>query len=321
MANPPDESGSASETDRPGAGQEGVRPGGRRVAERAGRVPLRRRPAWAWLRLLRPVAGLSLAGVGVSFAFILAEGAPVWDEALRVGVALFAVVAAASAMNDGVDRWHDRDAHIWRPLAADLMAPRNAALLAGAFAVSAVVIGASLGGRALLPLLGGLACAGVYNLQLRSTPFSWLPLSIGFALVPPFVAEAVGAFDNYLWWSLPVGALGGLAAHLAMKLPDYERDDVVGAQGVMHWMTIDYAVPMSWGLMSAYLVVAVVSANIERLRIEWVVPSASVGIVVTLAMMTWSVFGVTERKLVWQRWLFSLAIAGMAIGWLGSIVP
>ena len=295
--------------------------GGRRPARRPGRLPLRRRPLFAWLRLIRPIASLSTAGVAVIFAVILTRGDPAWDEALRVGLAVFMVLAAASAMNDVIDRHHDRDAHIWRPLPADLIGPRDAMLLAGTFAVAAVAIGASLGERALLPLLAGLAAVGVYNLQLRSTPFSWLPLSIGCALLPPFVAEAVGAFDDYLWWSLPVGVVGGLAAHLAIKLPDYERDDEPGAQSLMHWMTIDYAVPMAWGLMSGFVVIAAVSANIERLRIEWVVPAAAFGIVVTVAMMGWSFWGVTERKLVWQRWLFSLAIIGMAIGWLGSIVP
>ena len=296
-------------------------PGGRRPAGRPGRIPLRRRAAWAWVRLLRPVAALAAAAVVVGFAFILEEGTPVWHEVLRVGLSMFAVIAAASAMNDYLDRRHDRDAHIWRPLAADLIAPRSALVLAAACAIAALAMSASLGWRTFLPMLGGLICVGLYNLQLRRTPFSWLPLAIAFALVPPWVAEAVGRFDGYLWWSLPVGAVGGLAAHMAMKLPDYERDDVPGFRSLMHWMTIDYAVPMTWGVMGVFIVLAVASANFERLRIEWVAPPTAIAVVFTLAMMGASFFGVSERKLVWQRWLFSLAIVGLAVGWLGSIVP
>ena len=215
---------------------------------------------------------------------------------------MFAVIAAVSAMNDHLDRRHDRDAHIWRPLSADLISPRAAALFAAACMIAALALSASLGWRACLPMLGGLACVGLYNLRLRRTPFSWLPLAIAFALVPPWVAEAVGRFDGYLWWALPVGALAGLTAHLAMKLPDYERDDVPGFQSLMHWMTIDYAVPMTWGFMGGFIVLAVASANFERLRIEWVGPPAAIAVVCTLAMMGVSFFGVSERKLVWQRW-------------------
>ena len=295
--------------------------GARRPAGRFARIPLRRRAAWAWFRLLRPIAALSAAAVVVGFAFILEEGAPVWHEALRIGLSMFAVIAAASAMNDYFDRAHDRDAHIWRPLAADLIAPRAVVLLAAALAIAALAMSASLGWRAFLPMLGGLVCVALYNLQLRRTPFSWLPLAIAFALVPPWVAEAVGRFDAYLWWSLPVGVVGGLAAHVAMKLPDYERDDAPGFRSLMHWMTIDYAVPMTWGFMGAFIVLAVASANFERLRIEWIAPPTAIAVVFTLAMMGASFFGVSERKLVWQRWLFSLAIVGLAIGWLGSIVP
>ena len=106
-----------------------------------------------------------------------------------------------------------------------------------------------------------------------------------------------------------------------MKLPDYERDDVSGAQSLMHWMTIDFAVPMTWGLMGAYVVVAVASANLENLRAEWIAAPAAIAIVAALTMMSVGFFGITERKLVWQRWLFSASVVAMGIGWLGSIVP
>ena len=304
--------------DQPPPPEDAGRPPGRRPA---GRIPLRRRRAWAWLRLLRPIATLSGAGVAVGFAFILEDGAPVWHEASRLGLVMFAVLAAASAMNDYLDRHHDRDAHIWRPLATDLIAPRDAARLAAALAVIAVAAGASLGWRPFLLTLAGLAAAALYNARLRNTPLSWLPLAVAFALVPVWAAEAVDRFDDVLWWSLPVGLLAGLTAHLAIKLPDYERDDVRGAQSLMHWMTIDFAVPMTWGLMGAYVVVAVASANVETLRVEWIAPPAAIAITATLLVMGVGFFGVTERKLVWQRWLFSGAIVSMAIGWLGSVAP
>lgn len=273
------------------------------------------------MRLLRPVAATTGAAVAVGFAFILTGGDAAWHEALRVGLALLALLASASALNDYMDRHHDRDAHIWRPLPADLVGPQEALTLSATLAAAAVALSASLDWRALLLMLAGLACVALYNMRLRSTPLSWLPLAVAFALVPPWVAESVDRFDEVLWWSVPVGALGGLTAHLAMKLPDYERDDVSGAQSLMHWMTIDFAVPMTWGLMGAYVVVAVASANLENLRAEWIAAPAAIAIVAALTMMSVGFFGITERKLVWQRWLFSASVVAMGIGWLGSIVP
>ena len=285
------------------------------------RIPLRRRRGWAWLRLIRPWATGAGAATAVAFAFVLEDGTPVWHEALRLGLVMFALLAAASAMNDYLDRAHDRDAHIWRPLPAGLVSPRAAARLAGFFALLAVALGASLEWRAFLLTLAGLAAAALYNARLRHTPFSWLPLAIAFAIVPVWAAEAVGRFDNVLWWSFPVGALAGLSAHLAFKLPDYERDDVAGARSVLHWMTIDFAAPLAWAAMGAYVVVAVASANIENLRPEWIAPPATIAIVGALAMIGLGFFGITERRLVWQRWLFAFAIVALAIGWLGSIIP
>ena len=307
---------------RDGPSPDGPSPGGPPPAPRARRrLPLRRRREWAWLRLLRPIAALTGVAVVVGFAFILREGTPPWPETVRIGVVMFAVLGAASAMNDYRDRQHDHNTHIWRPLPTDLVAPRDAARLAIVLAVIALAVGASLGGRAFLLTLAGLASAALYNARLRNTPASWLPLAVAFVLVPVWVAEAVDRFDSVLWWSIPVGLLGGLTTHLALKLPDYERDDARGARSLMHWMTIDFAVPTTWGLMGAYIVIAVASANIERLRAEWIAPPAAIAIVVTLIMMSVGFFGITERKLVWQRWLFSGAVVALAVGWLGSIVP
>jgi hypothetical protein len=63
----------------------------------------------------------------------------------------------------------------------------------------------------------------------------------------------------------------------------------------------------------------VASANLEEFRPEWIIPTVSVAIVLSLTMIGVMFLGVTERRLVWQRWLLSLAIVTMTLGWLGSI--
>jgi len=285
------------------------------------RLPLRRQPGWAWLRVLRPIALTVATATAVGFAFILEEGSPTWHEALRIGIVMGAVLAFASLMNDILDRHHDRDVYIWRPIPADLVDRDRALRLTQFLAVLAIALAASLGWRPALIAIAGLAAAYLYNVRLKATPFSWVPFALAFALIPVWVAESVDRFDDVLWWSFPVGLSGGLATYIAIKLPDYERDDTDHTRNFLHWLTIDYAVPVAWGAMGAYIVIAVASANIQTIRAEWLVPPAAIAIVLTLGVMVPLFLGVTERKLVAQRWLFSASVVALSFGWLGSIIP
>jgi 4-hydroxybenzoate polyprenyltransferase len=257
--------------------------------------------------------------MALGFAFIVDGGSPAWHEALRVAVVTGALMGAASAFNDAVDAGFDRDAHVWRPIPAGLVSVQDAKRMAALLAVVALAVGATLDWRAFLLILVTLAAVYLYTAQLRPSPLAWLAWSVSFALLPLWVAESVDAFDDVLWWSFPMGLFAGLAVYMVIKLPDYERDDHDDARNVLHWMTIDYAVPLAWGAVGALIVVAVASANLEEFRPEWIIPTVSVAIVLSLTMIGVMFLGVTERRLVWQRWLLSLAIVSMTLGWLGSI--
>jgi len=284
-------------------------------------LPLRRRPQWAWLRLFRPLALGAGVGVALGFVFILTDGDPAWHEALRVALVMGALLAAAAAFNDAVDAPFDRNVHIWRPIPAGFVSVAAAQRAALALALLAVVLSASLHWRALL-LVGATAVLSyLYSARLKPTPWGWAAWALAFALVPLWIAESVDAFDSVLWWSFPVGLTAGLAAYMVVKLPDYEREDDPAAHNLLHWLTIDYAVPTTWGAVGVAIVVAVASTNIETLRAEWIIPPAAVAIVATLTMMGWLFFGVTEQRLLWQRRVLLLAILGLTIGWLGSVVP
>ena len=285
------------------------------------RPPLRRQAWWGWVRLFRPIAMLTGTGVVVAYGFILTDGSPVWHEVLRLALAMAAVLAAASAFNDVRDLAHDRDAHLWRPLPAGLLRPIQAERVAYGLALMALALGGSLGWRSVLLVLAGIALTIAYSVRLRNTPLSWLPLALAFVIIPVWVADALDAFANLLWWAVPVGLSGGLAMHLLLKLPDYERDDTETGHNVLHWLTIDYAVPASWGATGAYIAAAVGSANVEEFRVAWMAGPAAALLVLTLVMIGVLFGRVTERRLVIQRWLLSAGIVALAIGWLGSIAP
>ncbi len=285
------------------------------------RSPLRRRPAWAWLRLVRPLALAAGVATAVGFAFIAAGGEPNWHQTLRIGLAFAALLASAAALNDAADAPHDKTAHLWRPIPSGFISADQALRLALVLGALAFALAGSLGWRPLLIFAVGLLAALLYTTALKRTVLSWLPFSLAFALLPIWVYDALDRFDDVLWWSFPVGFAGGLAFYLAYKLPDFERDDQDGERNVLHWLTIDFAVPAAWGAMAAYLVVAVASANVQDIRAEWLVPPAAIALTLALGVITALTIRVTERRLLVQRWLTAFAVLALALGWLGSITP
>lgn len=285
-----------------------------------GSVPLRRRPRWAWLRLFRPLALTLGVATALGFVFIL-QPHPAWHEALRVALVMGGLLAAASALNDAVDAPFDHNVHVWRPIPAGFVTVQNAQRAALAFALLALVLSATLDWRTFLLVLATAVSAYLYSARLKPGPWSWAAWSLAFALVPLWIAEAVNAFDTVLWWSFPVGLTVGLATYMVVKLPDYERDDDPAARNLLHWLTIDYAVPFTWGAVGAAIAVAVGSTNIENVRIEWIVPAGVTALVATLATMGWLFLGVTEHRLIWQRRILVIALLGLTVGWLGSIAP
>ena len=289
-------------------------------ARRRVRVPRRRSSAWAWLRLLRPLALLAGTTTAVGVAWTL-DGSPPWHEVVRVALVMASTLVAASIFNDAANVEFDHKAHVWRPIPSGLVRVDQARRIAALAAVGALVVAASLDWIALLLVFATLLLTYLFSAHMRSTYFAWIAWSFSFALVPLWIAESVDAFDEVLWWAFPVGIVAGFAAYLVIKLPDYERDNADGARNILHWLTIDYAVPVTWGAVASLIVIAVASANVENLRAEWIIPSATTAMVLELLLMGVLFFGVTERRLVWQRWTLSFAIVAMLVGWLGSIAP
>ena len=244
-----------------------------------------------------------------------------WHVALRLGLALLALVGAAMLHTDVSDLAHDTTAHLWRPLPSGLVTPSSALRVAAALLIVAVALAASLGWRDLLILIGLAAAAALYSLDLRGSLFGWFSFALVAVLLPLLAAEALNDLRDVLWWSLPVGGSAGLAAYLVYKLPDYERDDEDGQRNVLHWMTIDYAVPVTWGAIAIAATVAAASANSEDFRAEWFAPPAGLLIVVALTMTGFLIWRVTEQRLLWQRWLVLPCLMALELGWMGSIAP
>src|SRR5690606_8208932 len=137
---------------------------------------------------------------------------------LGLGMLLFQF--AIGLTNDIVDIEDDRVAKPWKPLVRGDHSPRVARRLAAGFAVGGLLLTLTLPPIAWAIGALGLASGLAYDLRLKRTDFSWLPYSIALPLVPIWVHTATEAWRASLWWAVPLGAILGLALHLANQAPD-----------------------------------------------------------------------------------------------------
>jgi 4-hydroxybenzoate polyprenyltransferase len=108
----------------------------------------------------------------------------------------------------------------------------------GIAAVSALVATSALsavlgwpgGAVALLTVLSAWA----YNLGVKATAWSWLPYVVSFGLSPAVVTLSALPPRWPPLWTMTVGALLGMAAHLANVLPDLREDLATGVRGIAH---------------------------------------------------------------------------------------
>ena len=77
----------------------------------------------------------------------------------------------------------------------------------------------------------GMACGLAYDVRLKRTVFSAVPFMIAIPTLPLWVWVTLGEWHAALWWLLPLGALIGLALHLANTLPDIDDDAAHGVRG------------------------------------------------------------------------------------------
>lgn len=170
----------------------------------------------------------------MSAGLVLLASFPVGRGALVVA-AVFTGQLSIGWSNDYLDAERDRAVlRLDKPLATGAAEPR----IAGVAAVVALFVTA--GTSAALGWPGGVAlvvtvlCAWAYNLGLKATVFSWLPYALAFGFAPAAVTLSSLPPRWPPAWVLTVGALLGVAAHLANALPDLRDDAATGIRGLPH---------------------------------------------------------------------------------------
>ena len=180
---------------------------------------------------MHPFPSFLVTVVTITILFI-ADQSPPPGVALRLGVGMLCFQFAIGLVNDVADREADGVAKPWKPIASGALPARTAILLAAGLSGAGLVITASFDTTPWLIGAAGLVCGLAYDVVLKRTALSWLPMSIAFPLIPVWVYTVLGRWDGLLWWVFPMGALLGLSVHFANQLPDIAADRKAGVRGI-----------------------------------------------------------------------------------------
>jgi len=167
-----------------------------------------------------------LLGVGVQLA--------PWRVAL-LGLAVLANQVSVGLSNDWLDAERDRAVgRTDKPVALGLVSIRLVRASAIASAALGIVLTVPLGIWAALAQTVFIGAAWAYNAGLKNTPISVLPYIIGFGLLPSIVTLSRPDPVLAAPWAFGLGAMLGVAAHVANVLPDLDDDARTGIAGLPH---------------------------------------------------------------------------------------
>lgn len=270
-------------------------------------------------RIVHPFPTLLNVAATAALACIAAGGVP---QSRRLATLLLVMLAAQSCIgvtNDIFDRDLDARTKPWKPLAASLISIRVAAALAAGLAAASVTLGATLGWKGCALAVLGLSCGLAYDVRLKRTPLSAVPYMIGIPVLPLWVWVVAGSWRAALWWLLPMGALIGLALHLANTLPDLDDDAANGVRGLTHRLGARLAMLLAWASFAAALALSAAIAPLVEYHGRIYVPAATFGaasLAVTMAM-----YGARRDRLALQYGFAILGVgsAVLAAGWLAAI--
>lgn len=240
---------------------------------------------------------------------------------------MVALQGAIGAVNDLADGARDAIAKPDKPIPAGLVGLREALGLAVGAAALGLVVAAGVGPAVLFLALAGLGVGLAYDLLLKPTAWSWLPLALGVALLPAYAWVGAGRPPSPVLGLLLAAAFGeGIALALGNEAVDLERDRASGLRTLAGTL----------GLRRTLAVVAVLGFAVVGLALGTVVvgvpgadrPAPShagwvllgVGAVATLVAPV--VLGSSRPAVRERGWeLQAIGAALLAGGWLSSLGP
>jgi len=167
-------------------------------------------------------------------ALAAAVGAEPTTTAL-LAVAVLTGQLSVGWSNDWLDAGRDRAVdRASKPVVSGLVSAATLRRAAWGALVVCVVTSLATGIVPGVVHLAAVASAWGYNLGLKSTPWSWLPYAVSFALLAEFAVLVAPGDRLAAPWTLAAAALLGTGAHVANTLPDLDDDAATGVRGLPH---------------------------------------------------------------------------------------
>ena len=246
-------------------------------------------PRWvSAVRLVHPFPSFVVTAVTVAMAF-LADSSPAPSIVVPLGAGMLCYQFAIGVANDVIDAADDAGAKPWKALPRGVVSRKAALVLAAALAGAGLLVTSGLPFGAWLIGMAGLASGLAYDVQFKRTAFSWLPMAVALPLVPVWVFVSLERWDPMLWWAFPLGAVLGLALHLANQAPDVPRE--TGIRGLAHRLGTERAANLSLALIGLAAAVAVVVLLVAGAGTQAILVAGAAMLAGTMAKRAVRVFG------------------------------
>lgn len=270
-------------------------------------------------RIVHPFPTLLNVAAAAGLAFVAVRGVPDISVLVRMLLVMLCAQAAIGVANDYFDRNLDAGSKPWKPIVAGLVPVRTSAALAVGFAAAAAALAATLGPGGFLLAMLGMSCGLAYDARLKRTLLSAIPFMVAIPTLPIWVWLTLGVWRPVLWWLLPLGALLGLALHLANTLPDLDADAAHGVAGLAHRLGAGRSMLLAWMSFASALALSVAPAPFVGYNLRLYAPTLVTGV----AALATSGFAFEVRRDEFALRLgfsaLALASAALAVGWLAAV--
>ncbi|MGK5691961.1 UbiA family prenyltransferase [Streptomyces sp. URMC 128] len=250
----------------------------------AGTAPARPGPPRALALLAAAHGGPALAVTAGTGLLALRGGLRPMDGA-AVTAAVFTGQLTIGWGNDLLDLSRDRTVgRTDKPLAVGSLPVGWVARALVVAAAASLVLSALVGWRsALVNAVLATGAGHAYNFGLKATPWSWVPYTCGFGMLPSVVTLAASPPHWAPWWMTAAGAAIGVGAHLLNVLPDLADDAVTGVRGLPHRIGELPSRALAAALLTAASVLAVTGPAGSPPAWAW----TALALVTVLAGLTW----------------------------------
>lgn len=271
------------------------------------------------LRIIHPFPTLLNVAATAGLAFVAAAGEPDPGVLVRMLLVMLTAQSAIGITNDVFDRTLDAAAKPWKPIPAGLVSTPVALTAATALLVVMVVLASTLGAGSLALAALGTACGLAYDVRLKRTLLSALPYMIAIPTLPLWVWLTLGEWDGVLLWLLPLGALIGLALHLANTLPDIDADTANGVRGVAHALGPRRSMFVAWSAFALALAISLALAAIVSYDLRVYAPAFAAAVACLAASVAAYALRRDGAALQLGFGVLSIGAAILAVGWLAAV--